>query len=545
MTISPLKRLQILQVSELQRWGINAICINEDTPSDNELWNKIRDGYFQHLIVQPEQLRLFRGHMPRLARLLHTHQFVKTIARVHIDEIHFHCIAGLPRYGLPPFRPAWGALDELRLRLSNGVPVQALSGTLPPHIKSAVIEHLNFNKSTFLSIKLSTNRPNTIYATHRIVGSLSDFRNLDFLISIPFTRIIKGVVFFDDTHLCSDARGYLDKRLPLELRNTGIVRHYHGGMSKEYLKQVFDDFSSPNGVCKLLCATEGASTGLHVENIDTVVDYGLPQIKLTGLQRAGRCGRHGQMSVYLVMAEPWAYTTSLDAVDPGINDPDRPISGRLMKNSRKPARAGLAMVLYVRSKVCLREIINQYLADKSREALDISTDWCCDLDHPNDAGRKFDKRSFFPGRFIYANEKGAIYAGDVDEQDRVHLNPTKGKKCKAKGTPNRRLDQRSNLQAQLRSWLVSAHASDPLRAVRPAFFILDAKAIKALSAVHPDRINSISQVVAALQETEEWGDEWGAKILMLISEGTSFEAWGEEWTRGGGLAAKGKETEDG
>ncbi|KAJ7897932.1 hypothetical protein B0H14DRAFT_2332408, partial [Mycena olivaceomarginata] len=61
---------------------------------------------FQHLIVQPKQLRSFRGHMPRLARLLHTHQFIKTIARIHIDEIHFHCIVGLPRYGLPPFRPA-------------------------------------------------------------------------------------------------------------------------------------------------------------------------------------------------------------------------------------------------------------------------------------------------------------------------------------------------------------------------------------------------------------------------------------------------------
>jgi hypothetical protein len=67
------------------------------------------------------------------------------------------------------------------------------------------------------------------------------------------------------------------------------------------------------------------------------------------------------------MAEPWAYTASLDAVDPESNDPDRPISGRLTKLSRKPARAGLAMVLYVRSKVCLRDMIRRYLGDESRE----------------------------------------------------------------------------------------------------------------------------------------------------------------------------------
>ncbi|KAK7015680.1 hypothetical protein R3P38DRAFT_2543512 [Favolaschia claudopus] len=59
ISISPLKRLQILQVAELQSWGINAISINEDTPNIKQLWNHIRDGYFQHLIVRPG---LSRGH---------------------------------------------------------------------------------------------------------------------------------------------------------------------------------------------------------------------------------------------------------------------------------------------------------------------------------------------------------------------------------------------------------------------------------------------------------------------------------------------------
>jgi hypothetical protein len=210
--------------------------------------------------VQPEQLKSFKGHLPRLARLLHIPQFVKSIARVHVDEAHFHFTAGLPHYGLPAFRPSWGALNELRIRLPKGVPVQALSATLPPHIKSAIIEHLNFDPNTFISLKLSCNRPNIVYATHRIVGTLSDFRNLDFLISIPFTPLLKVLVFHDDTQQTADATAYLDKRLPVELRNKGIVRHYHGGMSKAYLTQVFDDFSNDNGVCRILNGTEGIST---------------------------------------------------------------------------------------------------------------------------------------------------------------------------------------------------------------------------------------------------------------------------------------------
>jgi ATP-dependent helicase YprA (DUF1998 family) len=36
--VTPLKRLQALQVEEFNKWGIYAVGINEDTPRDDELW---------------------------------------------------------------------------------------------------------------------------------------------------------------------------------------------------------------------------------------------------------------------------------------------------------------------------------------------------------------------------------------------------------------------------------------------------------------------------------------------------------------------------
>ncbi|KAJ7831548.1 hypothetical protein B0H14DRAFT_2365107, partial [Mycena olivaceomarginata] len=93
MMISPLKRLQILQADEFERWGIRTDGINEDTPNDKDSWEV---SHFQHLIVQPEQLKSFRGHIPRLARLLHVPKFIKMIARVHLDEIQhrfLRCVA--------------------------------------------------------------------------------------------------------------------------------------------------------------------------------------------------------------------------------------------------------------------------------------------------------------------------------------------------------------------------------------------------------------------------------------------------------------------
>ncbi|KAJ7201843.1 P-loop containing nucleoside triphosphate hydrolase protein, partial [Mycena pura] len=494
----------------LERWGIRTICINEDTPNDKELWKvsassvalyslsdnmqNISNGYYQHLIVQPEQLKSHKGHLPQLARLLNVPQFSKTVARVHVDEAHNIYTAGRPHYGLPAFRPSWGVLNELRIRLPKGTPIQVLSATYPPHIKSAHAYH----RKNYLSLKLSSNRPNIIYAMHRIVGSLSNFRNLDFLISTPFMKLLKVVVFHDDTQQCADTAIYQDKLLPAELRYKGLVQHYHGGMSKEYLKQIFDDFSQENGVCRILHGTEGLSTGLDVGHIDAVIDSGIPRAQSTAIQRGGRAGRRGQMSVYLIMAEPWAFTASIDTADPDSADPDRPISGQLVKISRKPAHTGLAMIVYVRTALCLRENIARYLADKSRDgmfknmqhqplltiisALQISTEWFCDRPHPENPRLTFDKRTFFPSTFIYEESDGAIYAGDTDEPDRVHLNPLKTRKRKAKGPPNRKVVDCPDLQVHLRNWLRSVHAADALRAVRPASFILDEKGIEVLSA---------------------------------------------------------------
>jgi ATP-dependent helicase YprA (DUF1998 family) len=38
IVISPLKRLQAVQVLEFERYGITTVAINEDTPNDPELW---------------------------------------------------------------------------------------------------------------------------------------------------------------------------------------------------------------------------------------------------------------------------------------------------------------------------------------------------------------------------------------------------------------------------------------------------------------------------------------------------------------------------
>ena len=99
------------------------------------------------------------------------------------------------------------------------------------------------------------------YATHTIVGNLPDLRNLDFLVLDPYPsdfQLLKTLVFHDNLNKCTAAAVYLNDRLLKSLHSKGLMKHYHGGILKEYLTLVYN-FQQPNGACRILYATEGAS----------------------------------------------------------------------------------------------------------------------------------------------------------------------------------------------------------------------------------------------------------------------------------------------
>ncbi|KIJ06384.1 hypothetical protein PAXINDRAFT_34505, partial [Paxillus involutus ATCC 200175] len=62
------------------------------------------------------------------------------------------------------FRPAYGQLGDFRILLPKGIPFQALSATLPPHILMTIKRELILS-SDLLEIQLSSNRSNITYAT--------------------------------------------------------------------------------------------------------------------------------------------------------------------------------------------------------------------------------------------------------------------------------------------------------------------------------------------------------------------------------------------
>ncbi|KII83572.1 hypothetical protein PLICRDRAFT_119303, partial [Plicaturopsis crispa FD-325 SS-3] len=183
----------------------------------------------------------------------------------------------------------------------------------------------------------------------------------------------KTIVFHDSKPESSDVAIHLNGRLSKELCDTGIVVHYHSGMSKAYLNKVYANFESPTGRCRILCATSGASTGLDIPGIERVLQYGLTTNGTDSVQRAGRGGRDSTTcALFLVMAEPWAYDIEIEADDEDP-DPDKPHMPKPKDGNRsKQDRIGRASLAYVQSSGCLRQFWASYLSDHSETGKQIS-----------------------------------------------------------------------------------------------------------------------------------------------------------------------------
>lgn len=73
------------------------------------------------------------------------------------------------------------------------------------------------------------------------------------------------------------------------------VKSLHGKLDKNKRRQITDDFRS--GKVSYLICSDMAARGLHFDNVDTVINIGLPDKPVDYLHRAGRCGRDGGKAV--------------------------------------------------------------------------------------------------------------------------------------------------------------------------------------------------------------------------------------------------------
>ena len=268
ITISPLKRLMASQAEELGRYGVRAAVVNEDTSHDPDLFKAILDGYYDHIHISPEQLHRHGGHFTRFYHLLDNRSFRQRIQVINIDEGHE---AGRAALNLDDYRPAYSRISALRLKFAR-VPLFLTSATFPHHILPPL--------SSFLSLKdaketrLCLNRSNIYYAVQPLITGTKEFRNLSLLIpstAIRLGSLRKTIIFFDDKRELDGACYYLRNQYSRLMDHASgnsrinpaaraLVMGYHSDMSPSYLQSTYENFNSPQGACKILCATACAAT---------------------------------------------------------------------------------------------------------------------------------------------------------------------------------------------------------------------------------------------------------------------------------------------
>lgn len=111
-------------------------------------------------------------------------------------------------------------------------------------------------------------------------------------------QVEKGLIFVNKKIKITEILSALTKQ--------GIKTAFlEGDMPQENRKQVIEKFSNNN--FKVLIATDLASRGLHIDNIDLVINFDLPYKADTYIHRIGRTARAGKKGLAISLVEAHEY----------------------------------------------------------------------------------------------------------------------------------------------------------------------------------------------------------------------------------------------
>ncbi|KAJ7598193.1 P-loop containing nucleoside triphosphate hydrolase protein [Mycena floridula] len=482
VVISPLKRLQASQASGVKStYRLETLIVNEDMPRNTEFWqekahdiaNK-RPGTAQVIIATPEQFfRSPEGHITKLGELVRHDRFKKRIRHIVVDEIHQLVTQGLPRHGLPAFRPCYGRLDELKSLLGDKVSWLVLTATAPLYmVKSIEICTL---RPHYLFLRTTSNRSNLTYARN-CVDNLKDPKNYRCFIKEPFDLDTQPTVliFYEPTEGTVDLAYGIEHFLPRKYRNKGIVRHYHGSMSAKYLDRAHRAFTDPDDICKILVTTSAESTGIDFSHVDIVCSAGLPDFLTLVIQEYGRAVRRpGTQGLAVLFYEPWVKDIELSEYDSkSVEDLDRP------RNSPLRLQASA-----------------HYLGDTTSEALTFANKFCCDS-HDNG----FDLRDFLPGPL---SVDSPLVSSEDEAPEPV-------------SAPKRPVKQKKELKTLIQIWLSSASVGDSYHFARPRYLILMESQIAALLIPPAGELTTVQDLTRLLDQSDDWESMWAASLLQVI-----------------------------
>ena len=175
---------------------------------------------------------------------------------------------------------------ELILRLLPAQKQTVLfSATLPHWVRE--MSKVYFQQPALVDLVMSESRKTPDRVVHQqIPVSLSQQRIIVLSRLIARYRNEKMLVFVNTKADCAQLAAS-----PL-ISFSGQVRALHGDIKQEERASVLDGFRQ--GMHNVIIATDVASRGLDITDIDVVVHYNIPKSTESYIHRSGRCGRAGR-----------------------------------------------------------------------------------------------------------------------------------------------------------------------------------------------------------------------------------------------------------
>ncbi|KAF8602551.1 P-loop containing nucleoside triphosphate hydrolase protein [Ceratobasidium sp. AG-I] len=312
--VIPLLALQDeMAVTFPKEFGVSAVAVNSQvTGSKPTLLQEVAEGKYQVILISPESLLSSRF----INNVLSIPSFTQKVLSVVIDEAHCVSLHGAG------FRKLYGWLAMLRNFLPQGVPFAALSATLTAHVQRDLCVRLEMH-SNLLLINERNDRSNVTLVSRKCVHSLESYQDTRFVLPSVVKAALdipKTFIYADDIDSGTGIVDYLNKCLPLELRDNGLIRPYNATFSTEYRREVMKCFRE--GIVRILVCTDAAGMGCNIPDIAVVVQWKVPESIEAFQQRAGRAARNKSLhGLAVLLAEPNAYL--INPTEPAALSPDK------------------------------------------------------------------------------------------------------------------------------------------------------------------------------------------------------------------------------